>query len=197
MFFAPGKDIDLAAPVGSHLDSYMSRSSESVEAQALARLYLTQAQCSAAYDSSTEQRCGLLIREYFWNGIGKFLGDDYVFGIATVYMIAGETCTFTEVLVFPLAERALAAGRIKPGNTDSVAYFKARGIFSELIYNSNNLMAGDYRKLYLRKFPFYGMKVSMADTADFDPEKDRIGVWFWIRKVNKLEGMLVNWRKSF
>ena len=87
----------------------MSRSPESVEAQALAGLYLAQAQCSVTDDSGTEERCGFLIREYFWQGIGKFLGDDYVLSVAAVFMVARKAGGFTEILIAPLAERTLAA----------------------------------------------------------------------------------------
>jgi hypothetical protein len=172
VFFAPGKDIDLAAPVDSHLDSNMSRSSEPVEAQALAGLYLAQAQGSVADNSGTKERCGFLIREYFWNGIGKFLGDDYVLSITAVHMIASEAGGFTEVLIFPQAEHALTAGRIKPGNTESVPFFKASGVFPMFFHNSYNLMTGDYRKFDLGKLPFYSMKVCMTDTTDFDAKKE-------------------------
>jgi hypothetical protein len=197
VFFAPGKDIDLAVPVDSHLDSNMCRSSEPVEAQALAGLYLAQAQGSVADNSSTEERCGFLIREYFWNGIAKLLGDDYVLSVAAVYMIASEAGGFTEVLIFPLAERALTAGRIEPGNTEPVPFFKTRSVFPNLFHNSYNLMTGDYRKFDLGKLPFYGMKVCMADTTDFEAKKDLFRVWFWDGKVNKLKGILVNRCKSF
>jgi hypothetical protein len=181
----------------SHLDSNMSGSSKPVKAQALARLYLAQAQGSVADNSGTKERCGFLIREYFWNRIGKLLGNNYVLSVAAVYMIAGKAGVFTEVLIFPLAERALSAGRIKPGNTEPIPFFKARSVFTKLFHNSYSLMTRDYRKFDLGKFPFYGMKVSMADTTDFEAKKDFFRVWFWNGKVNKLKGILVNRCKSF
>jgi hypothetical protein len=150
----------------------MSRSSEPVEAQALAGLYLAQAQGSVADNSGTKERCSFLIREYFWNRIGKFFGNDYVLSITAVYMIASEAGGFTEVLVFPLAEHALTAGRIKPGNTESFPFFKTRSVFPNLFHNSYNLMTGYYRKFNPGKFPFYGMKICMADTTYFEAKKD-------------------------
>jgi hypothetical protein len=100
------------------------------------------------------------------------LGDDYVLSVSAVYMIASKAGGFTEVLVFPKAERALAAGRIEPGNTEPVPFFKARSVFPNLLHNSYNLMTGDYRKFDLGKLPFYSMKVCMTDTTDFDAKKE-------------------------
>jgi 1-acyl-sn-glycerol-3-phosphate acyltransferase len=58
-------------------------------------------------------------------------------------------------------------------------------------------MTGNYRKFDLGKFPFYGMKVCMADTTKFDAKKDLFRAWFWGGKVNKFKGILVNRCKSF
>jgi hypothetical protein len=64
----------------------------------------------------------------------------------------------------------VAAGRIKPGDPDTISSLEALRAPSILFDNADHLMPGDDRELDIRKLPLYGVKVCMADPADLNTD---------------------------
>jgi hypothetical protein len=121
----------------------MGGGTESVETKALSGFYLTQTKGSVSDDAAAEKRGGFCVREYIRDGVGKLFGDDHIFCVSAVYMVACEAGGGTEIFIASFAISALATGRIKPGYPGSISFFKAGSILSTFLYGSDNLMAGD------------------------------------------------------
>ena len=68
-------------------------------------------------------------------------------GVAAVAVIAGEACVGTQVLAAVPAVRALAAGVGEPRNADAIADHEALDAVSDPCDQTDDLMAGDERKL--------------------------------------------------
>ena len=188
MSLAPGKDIDFAFPIEGHLDGDMGRSPKTIQTKALSRLYFTQTEGSITDDSRAEKRCGFcIIYLSFRYNIDKFFRNNHVFSKPAIDVASCKAGCYTEILVSPEAELALAAGRIKPGNSNSIPFAEAGGILSSLLYNAYDLMARDDRQFDLGKLSFDSMEVGMADTADVISNENLFRTGFWDRDVNKFE----------
>ncbi len=61
---------------------------------------------------------------------------------------------------------------MKPGDTDSLPFFKARSIIPPFFDDSHNLMPGNDGQLDTRQLSFDSVKVSVADSADLVADED-------------------------
>src|SRR6266550_1389414 len=100
----------------------MRGSSEAVQPQTLTRLHATKAVGTIADDSGTEQGRGFFIREICRQRMRKVLPDYTGFSIASIDVVAREPGLLAEIFGLMTAEVTNTIARIKPGNTDTIAF---------------------------------------------------------------------------
>ena len=180
----------------SHLDGHMGRRPETDEPEPLARLDFAQLEGPVAdYASAQKRRC-FLILENIRYGIGIICGDDHVFGIAAILMIAGEPGIGTEILGSPAAIRTCRVCGKEPGYSYSIPFLKTSCILSSPLYSSYNLMAGDDRDSGLGEIPFDRVEIRVANAAHVDPDQDVFRTRLRDRKVGQFQRIFLCGSKS-
>jgi len=90
------------------------------------------------------------------------------FCITAVYRVAGKARSIAEILLSRSTIETLAAGPAQPGNPDPLTDFQSLNTFSRRRDASDNLVSGNKRTFWLRKFSIDDMQVRPASRAGAD-----------------------------
>src|SRR5262245_37270117 len=107
-------------------------------------------QTSVSDQTGAEQRSGFCITVEIRNRETKALIRNRVICITAIDGVAGKARLVAKILSSPETIRALSAGPAQPWNTDTIADFKALGVFAFRFHNADYLVARDQWKFRLR-----------------------------------------------
>src|ERR1035438_3427911 len=93
-----------------------------------------------------------------------------IFGVTTIYSIAGEDGRIAEVLHAPSAIPTCSVNAANPGNPDARSGRKVRG--GAFHHVADNLMSWNQVLPSQRKFPLHNMQVGTANPASADLQQD-------------------------
>src|SRR5260370_22868441 len=124
----------------------MGGCAKSVEAQLASRFDPGKAQAAEADNSGTEQRSGLLVAKFAWDGVDKVLWSNNVLRVAAVDGIAGERGMVANIFGPSAAVLTTAIGWGQPSNAYSCADEKARCAGSQRFDQTDDLVSRNYRR---------------------------------------------------
>src|SRR5260370_24080585 len=160
------------APVPRHLNGYVRRRAEAIEAQPSASLQLAMAETTESDDPSAQQRRCLLIGKLVRNRVDEILRRDYILGVASVDGIAGELRMLAQVLFTGATIFATAVGTIQPRNADARPKRVSSGAGAALFDYADGLMARRNRGPARSQLAFDDVQVRPADTAHLHADEN-------------------------
>ena len=175
MFFAAREHIHLATPMSCHLDGDMGGASEAVEAKPLPGANFAEPQRAVANHARAKQRRSSGVRKGGRKRVGKVLGDDGVFGVAAIGVIAGEARRVAQIFLAATAKFASSARPIEPRHAHSVAFAKPLRAPAPSFDNTHNLVARNDGQFRQGKFAFDSVEVGMAKAAGFHANANFLG----------------------
>jgi hypothetical protein len=75
--------------------------------------------------------------------MGEVFADQSIVGVSAVGVVPGEAGVVAEILEAAATVVTSTVCLMKPGNADSIAFFQCVDIFSDLIDEADDLMAGN------------------------------------------------------
>src|SRR5881409_2296823 len=112
------------------------------------------------------------------------------FRITAVTHVACESGGVTQIFLTRLAEFANSAGPCQPWNPDAVADLVSPRVRSAIDHAPDDLMAGNYRKLWIRQIAIHNVKIRPAHGASTNPDEYFTRFQFGLRQVRFLEYIL-------
>jgi hypothetical protein len=95
-------------------------------------------------------------------------------GVAAVELIAGKPGGVAKVFPPRLTIGTAAARSTEPGDSNSLAGFKAHNLAANRRYGANNLMARYEREFRIRQFSINHVEISAANRAGADSNQNLI-----------------------
>src|SRR5260370_1418599 len=123
-------------------------------------------------NSGKEQRSGLLVAKFAWDGVDKVLWSNNVLRIAAIDGVAGKGGMVAKILRSSAAVLTSAIGVVQPSNAYSRADWKARCAGSQRFDQTDDLVSRNYRRFLGNQFPFNHVQVGAADAAVGDANQD-------------------------
>src|SRR6266480_6866320 len=152
-------------PVPGHLNRNVRRCSETIKAEASTRFDPGEPQRPEPDDSRAEQRCGLFIWKFCWNGVDEILRCNDVFCITAIRAVAREHRVVTKIFRVCLAILAGSIRPMKPGDADAVADPEAPCVLPLSLDNTDNLVAWNHGRFAQRQFSLDHMQIGSAHSA--------------------------------
>ena len=104
-------------------------------------------------------------------------------GISSVDVAPGRPELIAEVLFPPLAELAVPARRVDPGDSDTIVNTEQAGSFSQGFHPSHHLVTGDDRQPWRRRPPLDLVELRVADATGAHPNENLAGSGYRVRPV--------------
>lgn len=171
----------------------MRRPAEAVQAYRRSKTDLGTLDCAKPNYPSTQERRGLFISEPLGKGISEILANRHELGVAPVMIVAGEARIGAEILAFPPAAGALAAGLAQPCDADALARREARGSRTASRNLANDLVARHYSRMARRQISFSDMQIGAANTAGSHTHEDLAFGRLGVGKLYRAERGRLDW----
>ena len=148
-----------------HLNRNMCRRPEAVKPQLLSRGDRAHPKASVADDSRAHERRHLIVGKLVRNRVNEIFRRNCVLRIAAVHCISRELGLVAKILLTAMAVRAGAIRFMQPGDAYAFPYGKAFCLGTEFFDRSHNLVAGNQRRFFRRKFALDHVQVGAANAT--------------------------------